>query len=309
MTTEHDNGEAPSVDLQRPDAIVSAEWLSQHLNDKTLRIFDCTTYLDPPSADSPAPYTVRSGLEDYLSAHIPGANYLDLQAELSAPSADPRLRFTMPDADTLVRALAARGVNPETRVILYSRKNMQWATRVWWMLYAIGFDNAAVLDGGLDNWVANDFATSSDTAPYPATTPWSPQPRAGAFADREQVLANIKSGRTCTLNALSNALHTGADDRYGRPGRIPSSVNLPALELQNPSNRTFLSPTTLAAKFAKIVPADSNATIVYCGGGIAATLDAFLMLQLGYHKVSVYDASMSEWANDASLPMTTGADA
>ena len=292
--------------FQLPDAIVSAEWLAAHLDDSSLRIFDCTTYLDPPTEGVQAPYTVRSGLPDHEEGHIPGAGYLDLQLELSDNSSPAHLRFTMPAPDVLAQRLSRRGISDDTRVILYSRTNMQWATRVWWMLRAVGFDNAAVLDGGWDHWQMAGFPTSQDDCTYEPAEVLQIDPRPELFVGQSEVKDALGVSSVCTLNALSADLHSGRADRYGRPGRIPGSVNLPALDLQNAHDRTFLPAAEIAARLSEVVSPGTERTIVYCGGGIAATLDAFMLVQLGYTNVSVYDASMSDWAKDPTLPMETG---
>ena len=108
---------------------------------------------------------------------------------------------------------------------------------------------------------------------------------------------------TCIVNALSPESHRGEHARYGRPGRIPGSVNVPAASLVDPVERTFLGPDEAAAAFRAVGAEPSRRTLCYCGGGIAATVDAFLLYQLGYENVAVYDASMSEWARDDTLPM------
>ena len=212
----------------------------------------------------------------------------------------------MPPPSELAKRLKAVGVSDDTHVVLYSRGNMQWATRVWWMLYAIGFDQASVLDGGFDKWAAEGRALSTEDQTYPVGESLSIQPRGGAFVGRDEVLGAIGDEATCTLNALSADLHRGENDRYGRPGRIPGSVNLPAASLQDPGDKRFPSPESAKAAFDSVGLKPGQRAIVYCGGGIAATLDAFLMLQLGYDDVGVYDASMSEWAKDPSLPVETG---
>ena len=288
-----------------PQAITSTDWLEQHLEDDNLRIFDCTTYLDPPTAGVDAPYTVRSGLADHQQAHIPGAGFLNLQAELSDNTSAAHLRFTMPAPAALAAALEQRGVSDDTHVVLYARTNMQWATRVWWMLHAIGFDNASVLDGGFDKWLQEGRHIDTNERTFPKgqiTLAVRPQ----AFADANAVSSAVGNASVCTINALSNDLHSGTSTRYGRPGRIPGSVNLPAVELQDSSDKSFVAAATAAAQFAAIGATQDGPTIVYCGGGIAATLDAFLLHQLGYQNISVYDASMSEWAKDAARPMETG---
>ena len=288
-----------SARFQHPEQIVSTDWLAQHLDDPGLRIFDCTTYLIYETGTG-RPYRVESGRKDYEAGHIPGSAFLDLQGELSDTAS--KFRFTMPPADELARRLGEKGIGDGVRVVLYSRKAAQWATRVWWMLRAIGFDNAAILDGGFDKWLAEKRAVSTTPHVYkPAAL--AARPRPGLFVGRDEMKAAIGDGKVCSINALAPDLHSGANPRYGRPGRIPGSVNVPAAALLDKETLTFQSPAKVAHTFASVGADKSKRILVYCGGGIAATLDAFLLHQLGYSDIAVYDNSMSEWATDPALPI------
>lgn len=282
-----------------PDQIVSTEWLARNLDDPTLRIFDCTTYLIYETGTG-RPYRVESGRADYEKAHIPGSALLDLQAELSDSSA--KTNFMMLPFDELSRRFAARGIGDGARVVLYSRKATQWATRVWWMLRSVGFDNAAILDGGMDKWLAENRPVSSTPQEYPAAS-LRARPRPELFVGKAEMRSAIGDAGTCSINALAPDLHSGANDRYGRPGRIPGSVNVPAANLQDKATLALLPPDQVASVFEKVGADKSKRILIYCGGGIAATLDAFLLHQLGYKDIAVYDASMSEWAKDPSLPI------
>jgi thiosulfate/3-mercaptopyruvate sulfurtransferase len=285
-----------------PEAIVSTAWLAANLGDPTLRIFDCTTYLLYETGTG-RPYSIKSGREDYDAGHIPGAGFLDLQGELSDRTS--HFNFTMPAPDDLAARLAARGIGDGTRVVLYSRKTPQWATRFWWMMRAIGFDNAAILDGGIDAWMAEGRAISTSETRYaPATLRAKPRP--GLFVGRDEMLTSIGDAGTCSINALAPDLHSGENPRYGRPGRIPGSVNLPAASLFEAGSFKLKAPDQVAAAFAAIGADKAKRKLIYCGGGIAATLDAFLLYQLGHQDIAVYDASMNEWAKDESLPMEVG---
>ena len=287
---------------QDPDAIVSTDWLAGHLSDPDLRIYDCTTYLRYEEGTG-RPYRVESGLADWQAGHIPGSVYLDLQQHFSV--ADAPTRFMRLSPQETADAFARHGVGKDTRVILYARSSPQWATRFWWMLRWIGFDHAAVLDGGWDKWAAEGRTVSSDPASYPPAT-LTAQEREGLFADKAEMLEAIGEGAVCTLNALSPDLHSGANPRYGRPGRIPGSTNVPAGALIDPKDKTFLAPAQVVAALQAAGATPDKRILNYCGGGIAATLDAFLQYQLGYQQISVYDASMSEWARDEALPIETG---
>jgi thiosulfate/3-mercaptopyruvate sulfurtransferase len=137
-----------------PEALVQTDWLEAHRGDANLRIFDCTTHLLPAEADTGAPYRIVSGKAEYDAAHIPGAGFVDLQGELSDNTT--KLRFMLPSAEQFAAVMSRCGVGEGTRVVLYSADGIMWATRVWWVLRAFGFDNAAVLDGGWEKWQAED---------------------------------------------------------------------------------------------------------------------------------------------------------
>jgi thiosulfate/3-mercaptopyruvate sulfurtransferase len=173
------------------------------------------------------------------------------------------------------------------------------------MMRAIGFDDVAILDGGIDTWVAEGRPLSTDEASHPPAT-LKARPRPGLFVGRDEMLAAIGDASACSINALAPDLHSGENPRYGRPGRIPGSVNLPAASLFEAGSFKLKAPDQVAAAFAAIGADKAKRKLIYCGGGIAATLDAFLLYQLGHENIAVYDASMNEWAKDDSLPMEVG---
>lgn len=290
-----------SVAYRYPEALVSTDWLAERTDDPTIRIFDCTTYLHYETDDS-SPYRVVSGRADYNEGHIPNSAFLDLQGALS-DKASP-YRFTLPSVGDLAERFQTEGIGDGTRAVLYSRGNMQWATRIWWMLRWVGFDTASVLDGGWDKWRQETRPISHEGLTHPAAQ-FTARPRPELFVGKDTVGDAIGEASACILNALSEDLHSGENPRYGRPGRIPGSVNLPAANLQHADNRVFPRAADAEAAFARIGVDRSKRTIVYCGGGIAATLDAFLLYQLGFEDIAVYDNSMSEWAKDETLPIET----
>ena len=290
--------ETPS---QYSEALVTCDWLETHLNDPDLVIFDCTTYLVPHEGPN-RPYDIQSGKADYDEGHIPGAGYFDLQKDFSV--ADSPYRFTLPSAQETAATFARHGVSDGKRIVLYSRKNLQWATRFWWMLRWLGFNNVSILDGGYDKWVADGRMTSTNQCKYQAGQ-LSINLRPELFVGKEAVKSAIGAPETCTINALAADLHRGENPRYGRPGRVPGSVNVPATTLFNSKTMEMLPKDTVAQTFIAIGADPTKRIIVYCGGGIAATLDAFLLHELGYRDIAVYDNSLSEWATDVSLPVET----
>jgi thiosulfate/3-mercaptopyruvate sulfurtransferase len=282
-------------------ALISTEELARRMDAPALRIFDCTTYLRPRPEGG---YNAESGRANYDKGHIPGAAFLDLGGELSDRSS--KLRFTLPPLDELTSAFAAKGIGHGTFVVLYSHATPTWATRIWWMLRAVGFDDAAVLDGGLDKWKAEGRPlVPSPTVYAPATL--TLRARAGIFVGKGEIKAAIGVSDTLTLNALSLDQHKGTGGVvYGRPGRIAGSSCVPAASLLGP-DKTLKPIAELRAAFEGVGAAPDKRVLVYCGGGIAASLDAFVLTALlGHRNVAVYDNSMQEWSNDPSLPMETG---
>jgi thiosulfate/3-mercaptopyruvate sulfurtransferase len=290
--------------MRDPQTLMSTADLASLLGQPRLRVYDCTTYLETPPPGSDDPYIAVPGRRTFEEAHIPGADFLDLQGEFSDQTT--RLRFMMPPTAQLETAFGRHGLAGDTRVVLYSIGTMMWATRFWWMLRSLGFDGAAVLDGGFDKWRAEGRPTESGPARgYPSAT-FKASPRPGFFVDKRAVLAATKEPGTVIVNALGPQFHKGLEpSRYGRPGRVPGSVNVPAATLVNAAAKDFTSLSDAEAKFRASGVTKDKRVICYCGGGISATIDLFLLHQLGHDTLTLYDGSMGEWAKDPSLPIET----
>jgi len=284
--------------------LISTAELARILHQPDLRIFDCTTRLDyqPPGSD--IPYITVPGLDTFEAAHIPGADFLDIQGEFSRQ--DTRLRFMMAGTAELEVAFRRHGVANDSRVVLYSLGSPMWATRFWWMLESLGFSRASVLDGGFEKWSAEGRAIERGSPRGYPTGDFTAASRPGFFVDKHRVLAARNDPSVVVINALGPQFHKGLEpSRYGRPGRIPGSVNVPAATLYDPATKTFANATDAARQFAAQGVTKEKQVIAYCGGGISATIDLLLLRRLGYENLMLYDGSMGEWATDASLPIET----
>jgi len=288
--------------MSQPTALITTDQLASILGDPNLRLYDCTTYNEPVPPGSDVPYRAVPGDKTFAAGHIPGADFLDLQGEFSDTSAQQF--FMMPGAAQLEAAFSRHGADAGKSIVLYSIGTMMWSTRFWWMLRSLGV-NAQVLDGGFDKWKQEGRPVETGAPKgYPATT-FRAAARSGFFVDKNIVKARIGDPSTITVNALGPQFHQGLEpSRYGRPGRVPGSVNVSAATLVN-ADKTLTTLADAEAKFAaQGVTRDKN-VILYCGGGISATIDLFLLTQLGYGKLTLYDASMGEWARDPALPIET----
>jgi thiosulfate/3-mercaptopyruvate sulfurtransferase len=290
---------APASRVEQPappiDPLVTAQWLSVHLDDPDLVVLDCTVAVE---RNEDGTMDVVSGRSRYDSGHIPTAGFADLTADLTDP--DSRLRFAVPEPAQFAAAMAALGVDDRSRVVLYDTMGSSWAARVWWMLKWIGFDRAAILDGGLEAWTAGNRPLSTEPAERPAGT-LTVALRPNLIADRDEVLAAVDDPSVHIVDALPEPHYRGQVAMYARPGHIPSAVNIPVTDLTDESGG-YHQLDELASMYT--TDPDSR-HIIYCGGGIAASNEAFVMTRLGYTDVAVYAASLQEWAADPNLPMET----
>lgn len=282
-------------------ALVSTQWLNDHLEDPNLRVFDTTVYLKPKEDGSG--YQADSGRDNWTQAHVPGAGFLDLVKEFSDPNNS--VPFMMPSAERFCELAAKHGINNDSKVVLYNDGVPMWATRAWWMFRSVGFDNVAVLDGGWQKW-QNEKRPSDDQLPKFAAGNLEANARPEMWANKDDMLRIMEDGSACTLNALAPDVYNGETNRYGRAGHIPGSLNVFYGSLIDADDGTFLPRERLTAILRENGSLDAERVVVYCGGGISATMDALALHVAGHDNVAIYDGSMSEWIKDESLPLSLG---
>ena len=278
------------------DTLVNSEWLSQHLDDPDLVLLDCSVCTLP---DDELGLRNVSGRADYESGHIPTAGFADLKGDLC--DINSPVEFAVPTPEQFCSAMGALGVGDDSRVVLYDTNYSAWAARVWWMLSWVGFDRAALLDGGLTAWTAERRPLSIEPVIRPAKH-LSPAPRPELIADRDEVLAAIDDEAVRLIDTMPEEFYRGEATLYARAGHIPGASNVDGLALLDASGR-YRPDDELTAMH----DGDRNArTITYCGGGIMASSNAFIMTRLGFTDVAVYTASLQEWAADPANPMVIG---
>jgi thiosulfate/3-mercaptopyruvate sulfurtransferase len=197
------------------------------------------------------------------------------------------------------------GIGEGARVVVYSQQEPMWATRLWWLLRYHGFDQVELLDGGLRAWRAAGLPLVT-TVVEPRPRPFLGTVRPALLARRADVEAAVAEGGTCLVNALSPEAFRGEGvTSYSRPGRIPGSVSVPARSLLDPVSAVFRPLAELRQELAACLD-PARPVVLYCGGGISATVDAFALALLGRDDVRLYDGSLSEWSADPDLPLDLG---
>lgn len=276
------------------DVIVSADWLNQHLNDPDLVVLDATVYFDI----QPGRINYISGEDIFLQGHIPGAQFANLLGAFSAPS-NP-LPLTLPSPDQLKHTLQITGISNQSKVVIYSTDNHTWATRLWWMLRWAGHEQVAILDGGFEAWTEQGFPVEQQVKNV-SPTQYHLKLNNSMIADQQAVHDAITNDDILLIDALPLAHYEGDFSLYGRPGHIPTAVNVSAAMMVN-FKRSFISPNEVELMLDH--PTDTP-IITYCGGGVSASSVAFNLLRAGFKDVAVYMGSLQEWVLDESNPLTT----
>lgn len=295
--------------MEQIPLIVSTDWLEQHLGDSKLRVLDATTFMDIPGNGGPP--SVYSGKTSYEEGHIRGAVYADLLNELSDPESP--LPFTAPSRKHFIEKMTGLGIGDDNYTVIYDQGALvenpvvaaYWASRLAWQMKYEGFENIAVLDGGLPKWKAEGRVLTVIPGNYSSAS-FSGQRRPELLATKEDVQQATGDDNIVLINSLSPEDYRGETDSYPRKGHIPSSVNVFFGSHADTQTKKIYTDAELRKPFEKIGALDPGKKVItYCGGGIAATWTSLILNKLGQKNVAVYDGSLNEWASDPSCLLVT----
>ena len=282
--------------LTLPAAIISADWLHQHIDHPELVIFDASWHM--PSAN-------RNAFAEWQNECIKNSQFFDFDQTISDLNSD--LPHMMPDTEHFNDEVQKLGLNNDSRVVVYDSVGMFSSPRVWWMLKSMGLETCAVLDGGMPAWKSAGFDTVSVDDPVTCVRGnFDAKPVVGAFCDVNVVLGAIDDVSVTILDARSEERFRGEVDepRAGlRRGHIPGSVNLPFPALFNQG--LMRSTSELDTEFRQLIP-PGNRAVFSCGSGVTACILALGAHLAGYNDISVYDGSWSEWGLPGDLPVEHG---
>lgn len=280
---------------QLPSSLVSTQWLADHLDAPGLAVLDASHHLSAAGRDAAA---------EFAAGHIPGARFLGLASLFDAGSPVP---YAVPTPDQLAARLGLLGVRREDAIILYDDSAIRTAARAWFILNAAGWDNVAILDGGLAKWRAEGRVLASAEAPRDAVAPADLRPLQGVRSKAE-MLANLGTEREQVIDARSadRVYGTGTDPVHGLPmGRIPGALNLPFTDLFN-ADGTYRSTEELRSAFESAGLDMSRPIVATCGSGVTASVLLFALHLIGEKDTALYDGSWSDWGADPTTPKAQG---
>jgi thiosulfate/3-mercaptopyruvate sulfurtransferase len=279
--------------------LIDAAALAAHIDDPSWVVLDCRHDL----------MNLAAGREAYAAGHLPGAQFANVETDLSgAKRGDDgafRGRHPLPQVDAFIAQLRTWGIDDDTQVVAYDAHGGMFAARVWWMLRWVGHDAVAVLDGGLPAWQAAGYALSTE----------APAPRArGSIAlcaalvasvDVNEVVQNVKNGGRTVVDARAADRFRGENETIDPVGgHIPGAKNR-FFKNNLQADGRFKAPDQLQAELAMVV-GDPAQAIMQCGSGVTACHNLLALEVAGLKGAALYPGSWSEWSADPARPVATG---
>jgi thiosulfate/3-mercaptopyruvate sulfurtransferase len=276
--------------------LVDASTLLARIEDPDLRLFDCRFSLTDTEA----------GQRAYLEGHLPGACYAHLDAHLSSPIGPDTGRHPLPDPSRLAAWLGDCGVSTQTRVVVYDDVGGGFAVRLWWLLRWIGHERAALLDGGLQAWIAAGGELTREISRH-AARQLIARPDDSQWIGTEELAADLTAGRLMVIDARAPERFRGDQEPIDRmAGHIPGAVNLPLTDNLDADGR-FLPTDRLRERFARSIGDLAPSCVIHsCGSGVNACHNLLAMELAGLHGSRLYPGSWSEWIRSPDRPVATG---
>jgi len=243
---------------------------------------------------------VSAGREAYAKGHIPGAIYVDLDKDLSGSKTGANGRHPLPDPDQWATTRRRLGIDSDSHVIAYDSQSSAFASRLWWMLRAIGHDKVQVLDGGLESWkgqISTEIFAPAPLAKHPEPVAYQ------GLVLLDEILDNLASQRKTVIDARSPDRFHGQNETLDPvAGHIPGSLN--RFFKNNLEGSTFKSAEILRKEFAEMLGNSQASDVIHlCGSGVTACVNLLAMEQAGLGGSLLYAGSWSEWCTDPKRPV------
>jgi thiosulfate/3-mercaptopyruvate sulfurtransferase len=278
------------------NTIVSTEDLALHLNDPKWVVLDCRFTLTDPEA----------GRQAYAKSHIPGARYVHLDEDLSAPVTASTGRHPLPDPRILTEKLCQWGIGVNKQVVVYDDSYGAMAVRLWWMLRWLGHPGVALLDGGYPMWLREKRPVNADIPGlHKASCACLPEPSQIVTAD--EVLHASRTGDHLIIDARPDRRFSGDFEPFDPvAGHVPGAINWPFDENLDVDG-TFMPPEALRENYQALLKGKPAWQAIHmCGSGVTACHNILAMEIAGLPGSRLYPGSWSEWVADPSRPVALG---
>ena len=264
------------------------------------RVFDCSADLAKPEA----------GRQQFEEQHIAGAAFADINTDLSTHDKALAVnggRHPLPSREHFAKWLSANGVSNNTQVVVYDRQGMNYCGRLWWMLKWCGHEAVAVLDGGLQAWVAEAGAVQTGAAAKALAAHFvlgAPLVELKLTAD---VADNLGKPSQTIVDARAPARYKGETEPFDPvAGHIPGALNRPFSNNISADGK-MKTAQTLRTEFEALLAGHEHSGVVHhCGSGISAIPNILAMEVAGMGRTALYAGSWSEWSNTPGLPCAKG---
>jgi thiosulfate/3-mercaptopyruvate sulfurtransferase len=274
--------------------LIDSDSLQNLLAEPGLAVVDCRFDLMKPDA----------GRQAYLTAHIPGARYADLNRDLSAPIGPHTGRHPLPSPEAFARHLSHLGIGNETQVVAYDEANGSMAARLWWMLRWLGHGAVAVLDGGFKAWTGRGGPLEAGESAPPRVERFTPVVDATAVVATAELEHTPRDPKTLLVDARAPERYAGTVEPIDPvAGHIPGAVNHPFSANLRPDGR-FLSAAELERRWQERFPGREFENLVaMCGSGVTACHNLLSLEVAGLTGGKLYAGSWSEWIRDPRRPI------
>jgi thiosulfate/3-mercaptopyruvate sulfurtransferase len=246
--------------------------------------------------------TGATGRERYDTGHIPGAAYVDVDADLAAPPGSGG-RHPLPDPSVFVAAMRRAGVRRDSTVVVYDDTAGTAAARLWWLLRDYAHDDVLVLDGGLAAWVAAGQPVSTEPV-HPEPGDWDGTPGRLPVIEADTMPELVRDGVLIDVRAAER-FRGEREPIDPVAGHVPGAVSAPLKEHTDEVGR-FLPDEVLRTRFESLGVREGVAVAAYCGSGVTATRTLLALRLAGFGDAALYPGSWSGWITDPSRPVATG---
>ncbi|NGY04660.1 sulfurtransferase [Solimonas terrae] len=275
------------------ETLIGAEALLSHLHDPRWRLMDCRFTLAEPA----------QGRTLYARGHLPEALYAHLDDDLSGPVTAASGRHPLPDPAAFAQRLAAWAIGDDTQVVAYDQGNGLYASRLWWLLRAVGHRRVAVLDGGFAAWTARGLPLSEVPTAVPALRDVPVRPFAGWLAS-DEVEQALASDAILLVDARAADRFAGRNETMDPvAGHVPGAINHPLADNLDGDGR-FLPADELRRRWQPQLGERSPRELVsMCGSGVTACHNLLALEIAGLPGGRLYPGSWSEWIRDPARPV------